>query len=165
MVSQLAIKILSQTTSSSGCERNWSVFERIHTRKRNKLEHKRLNYLVYVHYNLGLKDRAINKRRTLDPVDYESMENIEFWITEEEEETPLIDYDEIEKMLYYDLSNPILDLTKDDEGMVEGQNIAIDGELNLDSFPQEHVDSYTQDASLTNNVNLGSNIDNDTWMN
>ncbi|CAL0323389.1 unnamed protein product [Lupinus luteus] len=50
-------------------------------------------------------------------------------------------------------------------GMVEGQNIAIDGELNLDSFPQEHVDSYTQDASLTNNVNLGSNEDNDTWMN
>ncbi|KAF1859620.1 hypothetical protein Lal_00010204 [Lupinus albus] len=128
MVSQLAIKILSQTASSSGCERNWSVFERIHTRNRNKLEHKRLNDLVYVHYNLGLKDR------TLDPVDYESMENIEFWITEEKEETPLIDYDEIEKMFYYDLSNPILDLTKDDEGMVEGQNITIDGELNLDSF-------------------------------
>ncbi|KAF1863216.1 hypothetical protein Lal_00014675 [Lupinus albus] len=165
MVSQLAIKILSQTAYSSGCERNWSVFERIHTRKRNKLEHKRLNDLVYVHYNLGLKDREVNKRRTLDPVDYESMENIEFWITEEEEETPLIDYDEIEKMFYYDFSNPILDLTKDDEGMVEGQNITIDGELNLDSFPQEDVDSYTQSTSLTNNVNLGSNQDNDTWMN
>ncbi|KAF1866008.1 hypothetical protein Lal_00041706 [Lupinus albus] len=166
MVSQLAIKILSQTTSSTGCERNWSVFERIHTRKRNKLEHKRLNDLVYVHYNLGLKDREVNKKRTLDPVDYESMENIEFWITEEEEEeTPLIDYDEIEKMFYYDLSNPILDLTKDDEGMVEGQNITIDGGLNLDSFPQEDVDSYTQSTSLTNNVNLGSNQDNDTWMN
>ncbi|KAF1862826.1 hypothetical protein Lal_00040094 [Lupinus albus] len=166
MVSQLAIKILSQTASSSGCERNWSVFERIHTRKRNKLEHKRLNDLVYVHYNLGLKDREVNKRRTLDPVDYESMENIEFWITEEEEEeTPLIDYDEIEKMFYYDLPNPILDLTKDDEGMVEGQNITIDGELNLDFFPQEDVDSYTQSTSLTNNVNLGSNQDNDTWMN
>ncbi|KAE9607905.1 hypothetical protein Lalb_Chr09g0335091 [Lupinus albus] len=62
--------------------------------------------------------REVNKRRTLDPVDYESMENIEFWITEEEEEeTPLIDYDEIEKMFYYDLPNPILDLTKDDEGL------------------------------------------------
>ncbi|CAL0319938.1 unnamed protein product [Lupinus luteus] len=48
---------------------------------------------------------------------------------------------------------------------VEGQNIAIDGELNLDSFPQEHVDSYTQNASVTNNANLGSNEDNDTWMN
>ncbi|KAF1858712.1 hypothetical protein Lal_00044745 [Lupinus albus] len=165
MVSQLAIKILSQTTSSSGCERNWSIFGRIHTRKRNKLEHKRLNDLVYVHYNLGLKDREVNKRRTLDPVDYESMENIEFWITEEEEETPLIDYDEIEKKFYYDLSNRILDLTKDDKGMVEGQNITIDGGLNFDSFPQEDVDSYTQSTSLTNSVNLESNQDNDTWMN
>ncbi|KAF1893456.1 hypothetical protein Lal_00001934, partial [Lupinus albus] len=132
MVSQLAIKILSQTLYSSGCERNWSVFERIHTRTRNKLEHKRLNDLFYVHYHLGLKDREVNKRRTLDLVDYD------FWITKEEEkETPLIDYDKIEKMFYFDLSNPILDLTKDDECMVEGQNITIDGGLNLDSFPQE----------------------------
>ncbi|KAF1869270.1 hypothetical protein Lal_00020947 [Lupinus albus] len=164
MVSQLAIKILSQRASSSGCEINWTVFERIHTRKRNKLEHKRLNDIVYVHYNLGLKDREVNKRRTLDPVHYESMGNIEFWITEEEE-TPLIDYDEKEKMFYYDLSNPILDLTKDDKGMVEGQNITIVGGLNLDSFSQEDLHSYIQSTSLTNNVNLGSNQDNDTWMN
>ncbi|KAF1866226.1 hypothetical protein Lal_00024225 [Lupinus albus] len=64
-------------------------------------------------------------------------------------------------MFYYDLSNPILDLTKDDEGMVEGQNITIDGELNLDYFPKKDVDGYTQSTSLTNNVNLGSNQDND----
>ncbi|KAL8462409.1 hypothetical protein ACS0TY_033437 [Phlomoides rotata] len=46
----LAIRILSQTSSSSGCERNWSVFERIHTKKRNRLEHERLSDLVFVHY-------------------------------------------------------------------------------------------------------------------
>ncbi|XP_019418435.1 PREDICTED: uncharacterized protein LOC109329222 [Lupinus angustifolius] len=109
---------------------------------------------------------AINKRRTLDPIDYESMENIEFWIVEEEEEeTPLIDYDEIEKMLYYNLSNPILDLPKDDEGIVEERNITIDGKLNLDSFLQEDVDTYAQTTSLTDNVNLGSNENNDSWMN
>ncbi|KAL8518187.1 hypothetical protein ACS0TY_009525 [Phlomoides rotata] len=51
----LAIRILSQTSSSSGCEHNWSVFERIHTKKRNRLEHERLNDLVFVHYNLRLK--------------------------------------------------------------------------------------------------------------
>lgn len=54
---KLAIRILSQTASSSGCERNWSVFERIHTKKRNRLEHQRLNDLVYVHYNLRLQNR------------------------------------------------------------------------------------------------------------
>ena len=54
---KLAIRILGQTAASSGCERNWSVFERIHTKKRNRLEHERLNDLVYVHYNLRLKNR------------------------------------------------------------------------------------------------------------
>jgi hypothetical protein len=33
---KLAIRILSQTCSSSGCERNWSVFEKIHAKKRNR---------------------------------------------------------------------------------------------------------------------------------
>ncbi|KZV55104.1 hypothetical protein F511_07490 [Dorcoceras hygrometricum] len=56
-IQSLAIKILSQTSSSSGCERNWSVFERIHTKKRNRLEHQILNDLVFVHYNLRLKER------------------------------------------------------------------------------------------------------------
>jgi len=55
-VQRIAIRLLSQTASSSGCERNWSVFERIHTKKRNKLEHQRLNDLVYIHYNLRLKN-------------------------------------------------------------------------------------------------------------
>ncbi|KZV15563.1 hypothetical protein F511_16633, partial [Dorcoceras hygrometricum] len=56
-IQSLAIKILSQTSSSSGCERNFSVFERIHTKKRNRLEHQRLNDLVFVYYNLRLKER------------------------------------------------------------------------------------------------------------
>ncbi|CAN1821566.1 hypothetical protein LINPERHAP1_LOCUS29567 [Linum perenne] len=49
----IAIRLLSQTSSSSGCERNWSVFERIHTKRRNRLEHKRLSDLVFVHYNMS----------------------------------------------------------------------------------------------------------------
>lgn len=58
-VKALAIKILSHTASSLGCERNWSVFERIHTNKRKRLEHQRLNDLVFVHYNLRLKNRYL----------------------------------------------------------------------------------------------------------
>ncbi|XP_044460509.1 uncharacterized protein LOC123192118 [Mangifera indica] len=54
---KFAIKILSQTSTSSGCERNWSVFERIHTKKRNRLEHQRVNDLVFIHYNLQLQNR------------------------------------------------------------------------------------------------------------
>ncbi|PKU83341.1 hypothetical protein MA16_Dca016288 [Dendrobium catenatum] len=53
----MAIIILSQASSSSGCERNWSVFEQIHTKRRNHLEHQRLNDIVYVRYNLNLRNR------------------------------------------------------------------------------------------------------------
>lgn len=52
---KLAIRVLSQTCSASGCERNWSVFEQIHSKKRNRLEHQKLNDLVYVRYNLRLQ--------------------------------------------------------------------------------------------------------------
>nr|XP_043639154.1 uncharacterized protein LOC122610225 [Erigeron canadensis] len=57
LLQKLAIRVLSQTASSSGCERNWTVFERIHTKRRNRLEHQRLNDLVFVHYNLRLQNR------------------------------------------------------------------------------------------------------------
>ena len=43
---ELAIQILSQTASFSGCECNWSVFERIQTKKKNRLEHQRPYDLV-----------------------------------------------------------------------------------------------------------------------
>ena len=52
----LAIQISSQTISSFGCERNWTVFEHIYTKKRNRLEHQMFNDLVYAHYNLRLKN-------------------------------------------------------------------------------------------------------------
>ncbi|XP_024015951.1 uncharacterized protein LOC112089201 [Eutrema salsugineum] len=94
---KLAVQILSQTASSSGCERNWSVFERIHTKKRNRLDHQRLNDLVYVHYNLRLQNRS-KRSRSYDPVDYESIDKTEFWTVEEEEEGEL-DYSELEDKL------------------------------------------------------------------
>lgn len=36
-------------------ERNCSMFENIHSKKRNRLDHLRLNEFVYVHYNLRLQ--------------------------------------------------------------------------------------------------------------
>ncbi|XP_020972545.1 uncharacterized protein LOC107625154 [Arachis ipaensis] len=56
---KLAIRVLSQTCSSSGCEQNWSIFEHIHTKKRSRLEHQKLNDLVFVHYNLRLQQRYL----------------------------------------------------------------------------------------------------------
>ena len=49
-----AIHVLSQCCSATGCERNWSTFEYVHSKKINRLEHKQVNDLVFVHYNLRL---------------------------------------------------------------------------------------------------------------
>ncbi|KAK2392436.1 hypothetical protein QL285_065796 [Trifolium repens] len=145
-VKKWAIKILSQTASSSGCERNWSVFERIHTKKRNRLEHQRLNDLVFVHYNLRLKNRVFNKNGTYDPIDYERIDDIEFWIMEEDtNSTPILDANEIESMLYNEESIPIIGRLDNDEGELAPTIGLEDGRLNLDSFPQEDVNSYSGD--------------------
>ncbi|KAL7582576.1 hypothetical protein Lser_V15G44376 [Lactuca serriola] len=91
VLKKFAIRILSQTTSSSGCKRNWSVFERIHMKWRNRLEHQRLNDLVFVHYNLHLQNRLKVDMRSYDPVDYVNIDKTIFWEVEEERCTcPLI---------------------------------------------------------------------------
>jgi hypothetical protein len=51
----LALRLVSQFVSSSGCECNWSTFALLHTKVRNRLTHKKLNKLVYVNYNLRLR--------------------------------------------------------------------------------------------------------------
>ncbi|XP_058084538.1 uncharacterized protein LOC131232319 [Magnolia sinica] len=43
---KLAMKILGLTCFASGCECNWSTFEAIHTKKKNRLEPKKHNNLL-----------------------------------------------------------------------------------------------------------------------
>ncbi|XP_052118956.1 uncharacterized protein LOC127748448 [Arachis duranensis] len=44
---KMTVHLLHQTSSSSGCERNWSLFEQIYSKRRNRLEHQRLSDIVY----------------------------------------------------------------------------------------------------------------------
>jgi hypothetical protein len=75
--------VLSQTCGASGCERNWSVFERIHTKKRNRLEQKRLNDLVFVQYNLQLRrNQLLNKRPDTDPIVLDDVDPTSNWVVE-----------------------------------------------------------------------------------
>ncbi|KAJ9547380.1 LOW QUALITY PROTEIN: hypothetical protein OSB04_019923 [Centaurea solstitialis] len=57
---RIATRILSLTTSSSGCERNWSTFG-VHTKKRNRLETTKVNNLVFVQFNANLMEK--NQKR------------------------------------------------------------------------------------------------------
>ncbi|XP_020233713.1 uncharacterized protein LOC109813860 [Cajanus cajan] len=82
---QLAIRILSLTCSASGCERNWSVFEQVHTKRRNRLEHKRLHDLVFVKYNQALHQRY-NLKDEIDPISLNGIDDCNEWLIGEMDE-------------------------------------------------------------------------------
>ncbi|KAF8403393.1 hypothetical protein HHK36_011495 [Tetracentron sinense] len=55
----IAIKVLSQSVSTTSAERVWSTYSYIHSVKRNRLNSTRANSLVYIHSNLRLLSRYI----------------------------------------------------------------------------------------------------------
>ncbi|KAK4581650.1 hypothetical protein RGQ29_025008 [Quercus rubra] len=73
------IRILSLTCSACGCEYNWSVFEQIHTKRRNRLAQKRLNDLVFVKYNQKMKARY-DKRDVIDPISLDDIDESNEWL-------------------------------------------------------------------------------------
>ncbi|CAN6305466.1 unnamed protein product [Urochloa humidicola] len=92
---RLALRVLSQTCSASGCERSWSYFEHVHSKKRNRLEHQRLNDIVYVHSNLRLQQRSKLSTRNYDPIMLEEIANgNEAWILEDN--PPRLNSEELE---------------------------------------------------------------------
>ena len=101
---RFAIRILSQTCSASGCERNWAVFERIHTKKRNHLDKKRLNDLVFVQYNLRLRrNHLLNKRPDSDPIVLEDIDPTSDWVVE----SRLPEFDPDEDLDEIDVGDPL----------------------------------------------------------
>lgn len=54
----LAARVLSQPISSSSAERLWSTYGYVQSAKRNKLNVKTADKLVYIHHNLCLLSRA-----------------------------------------------------------------------------------------------------------
>ncbi|KAL6514191.1 hypothetical protein OROHE_019178 [Orobanche hederae] len=82
---ELAIRVLSLTCSAMGCERNWSIFDLVHSKRRNRLEQQRLNALVFVKYNIQLELRQRKRGDNYDPICLSDMESGDEWITEVEE--------------------------------------------------------------------------------
>eukprot|EP00253_Pinus_taeda_P029681 PITA_29681 len=81
-----AIRILSQGASASTCERNWSSFDHIHSKKRNRLSSGRLEDLVYVRSNLQLALKNVAKESSnsstswIDPVPNATMDDADLYI-------------------------------------------------------------------------------------
>ncbi|XP_059077661.1 uncharacterized protein LOC131876403 [Cryptomeria japonica] len=89
---KFALRILCQPCSSSSCERNWSLFEAIHTKKRSKLAQKCLNDLVFVQYNLRLRLRKAEEA-SAGPLDLDDIDPYSDWTSQEQ--PPLFTEDDI----------------------------------------------------------------------
>jgi hypothetical protein len=61
----IAVRLLAQCASASPCERNWSAYEFVHSRKRNRLGVQKAQQLVYVFQNL----RTIMKHSSAEKSD------------------------------------------------------------------------------------------------
>ncbi|KAJ9567783.1 hypothetical protein OSB04_003749 [Centaurea solstitialis] len=59
-LAEVAKKVLSQPISSSSAERNWSTYSYIHNVKRNRLNSKRADKLVFIHSNIRLQSRFLD---------------------------------------------------------------------------------------------------------
>ena len=84
---KLDIKVLSQTASSSACERNWSTFALIHTKQRNRLAYPRLEQFIFCYYNMRLKlrDMEVENDRVAEK-DYRNLLDISVEVGEEEDD-------------------------------------------------------------------------------
>lgn len=77
------------------------MYDQIHRESQNCLAQKRLNDLIYVHYNLRLRERQLGKRSndvmSLDSILLESLLND--WIVEAE--NPTLHEDEVSSILTF----------------------------------------------------------------
>ena len=115
---KLAIRVLSQGSSASPCERNWSIFSLIHTRRRNKLSPCHVEKLVYLHTNLRLLKRT--KERHYTPLEI-TMEMVD----KEEDAERLLNLQKEREILQSENSNDILNSMQDEENIDD--NYAVGG--------------------------------------
>ncbi|KAM1113063.1 hypothetical protein ACFX13_046711 [Malus domestica] len=84
-LARLAIRILSQTCSLVPCQDHQIPFKQLH-KTRNSVEHQRLNDLVFVQYNLKLKQKVHKHKEQeyVDPISFDRNSIAEEWVAEME---------------------------------------------------------------------------------
>ncbi|KAL6491726.1 Serine/threonine protein phosphatase 2A 55 kDa regulatory subunit B beta isoform [Orobanche gracilis] len=127
----------TEATTLEASKNPISTFESIHTKKRNRLEHQRLNALVFVKYNFKLRERSIRRRDKIDPIVVDEIDSDDEWITEKED--PVLP--EGSRWLENDelfLGDPIMTVPSD----------PFDSLLDSDKRVEEHVDREVEDLIM-----------------
>ncbi|QHO24890.1 uncharacterized protein DS421_12g376240 [Arachis hypogaea] len=143
---KFAIRVLSLTCSSSGCERNWSAFEMVHTKRRNRLKTSTMNDVVFVMTN----SRLARKKPSRNTADYsfEDLDSDEEWIVEDE--------NMMENMEEFDTQNGVNLAPQEDRGKDGGPLIDLE-------IPLLDDDAFNEllNFSPNENQNVGEHDDHD----
>ncbi|XP_028557074.1 uncharacterized protein LOC110108718 [Dendrobium catenatum] len=89
-----AVRVLGLTCSSSGCERNWSTYSQVQTKRRNRLSTLRMNSLVYIMHNKRLRDRRLRNKGLKDdedPLVCDDLSSDNEWFIDDEADLSLSD--------------------------------------------------------------------------
>lgn len=89
VLSKVAQKVTALSSSAGACERNWSAYDFIHCKKRNKLTPERANDLVYVFSNLRLVKKFKEPEKFADWVSEIDPEQEEALLQDEGDEIEL----------------------------------------------------------------------------
>ncbi|KAL4286506.1 hypothetical protein AHAS_Ahas19G0093000 [Arachis hypogaea] len=132
------------TIMPASCKRSWSIFEHIHSKKRSRLEHQKLNDLVYAHYNLRLQQRNRMRKQSYDPICFDAFEGHSKWIMED---LPLFLTPEEVNALQNDLANMSLQLTLDDLDQLNLEDNRDDDETNNNSVENVNQNKINQNVA------------------
>ncbi|PNX84021.1 HAT family dimerization domain containing protein, partial [Trifolium pratense] len=89
---KFAIRVLSLTCSSSGCERNRSAFEMVHTKRRNRLKQRTMNDVVFVMTNSKLSKKNKTRKVVDCELEFDEIDSNNEWIVEEEGDNEILDF-------------------------------------------------------------------------
>ncbi|KAL4392798.1 hypothetical protein AHAS_Ahas03G0381100 [Arachis hypogaea] len=126
------------------CERNSSIFEHIHSKKRNRLEYQKLNDLVSVHYNLRLQQRNRMKIQSYDPICLDAFLDHSKWIMEDS--PPFLTLEKVDA-LRNDLANMSLQSTLNDMDQLNLENDRDDDEANNNFVKNTNQNETNQDVA------------------
>ncbi|GKV31275.1 hypothetical protein SLEP1_g39982 [Rubroshorea leprosula] len=88
VLQRVAIRILSQVCSTFTFERHWSMFQQVHSEKRNKIDKEAWNDLLYINYNLKLARQMSTTSPESDPIQFDDIDMTSEWVEESENQSP-----------------------------------------------------------------------------
>ncbi|XP_010505273.1 PREDICTED: uncharacterized protein LOC104782129 isoform X1 [Camelina sativa] len=141
---RVAVRILSHTCSSVGCEPKWSLYDQVNSQCQSQFGKKSTKDLTYVHYNLRLREKQLKQRLQHEDgpsasLNYALLDRLlpDWLVTSENDE---------EETLQGEEGRENEDRDDDDEEEAEEENCYMDSG-NVDGHGEDNLNLYDDDLS------------------